>query len=377
MPEHEHKDKNETLEQKPEASNLKSPDAAEDRQASLADMVRAGKARTNASDGSLRKYVNADVGPDSIQIDMGDHFVGRDTTLSATTKLQGYVSNGPELSQSVKPEELLHLTDVALDSTAQVLRQPFVHLTENSALNNDAAKLVEHFKHDPYQLNKDVVRITSGIVNIIDKPMSPEERARMAGMLMPLFFLPGGEAPLDPRTVQKLELENLTEAELAERGIQRRMVEVYRGDHDAYSPLNIYGREKSFINEAGDLVPVSLEGLFKGRPVDIVEHLCGGWFRWAKRNSPYTSFTEELELAAKYGKQKVTLDLESLRTGIASGEVQGVEIIDHGAVLKRIEESSFHIYSKRKAMHYAKADKEVLVRGSVPGKYFKVEMIEE
>jgi len=151
--------------------------------------------------------------------------------------------------------------------------------------------------------------------------------------------------------------------------------QAYRGDHDPYSRINdLTGRAKSYINETGDLTPPDPVGLFKGKPVDIVHHLCGSFYKYHKECSPFTSFSESGESIVKYGDRfKITADLKALEKAITNGEVTGVEIIPHGKVLQMIEESPCAEYSKKKAMAYAVADKELLVRGVLPKRFFKVE----
>jgi len=213
------------------------------------------------------------------------------------------------------------------------------------------------------------------VLGIIDKPMTPEERARMVGMLIPLFFLPGANKPLDPKLVKSMQLEQMTEAQLAEQGISRRVVEVYRGDKAPYSPINKYGHNKSYINEAGDLVPASVDGLYRGKPVDIVEHLNPTINREAKNCSPYTSFSESARHAvAEYGKSKITLNLEGLRHDIRSGVLSNVEIIDQTNMAQQIERSTYGELYKQRAFNDARAEREVLIKGTIPNKYFKVEV---
>lgn len=52
---------------------------------------------------------------------------------------------------------------------------------------------------------------------------------------------------------------------------------------------------------------------------------------------------------------------------------KGVEVIPHDRVLQLIEDSPCADYSKRRAMTYAKADREILIRGILPKRFFKVE----
>lgn len=148
----------------------------------------------------------------------------------------------------------------------------------------------------------------------------------------------------------------------------------YRGDHDVYALTNKSGLPKSYIDANGDLTPCDPRGLFKGEPVDVVHHLCGSFFKYHKKCSPYTSFSETGEIINKYGERyKITADLKSLEAAISSGEVKDVVIIPHKTVLKMIDESPCAEYSKRRARSYATADKEILIKGILPKRFFTVE----
>ncbi|CAN5316709.1 hypothetical protein BH11CYA1_BH11CYA1_41170 [soil metagenome] len=312
----------------------------------------------------------------SIEIDFGSHIASRETKLTecqVAAREAHDKHNEIHLSQPARPEHTLHLVDVTLSTAAQVLAMPFLHLAENSAINKDIANFIEHYRHDPNQLNRDATRLGGEILGIIDKPMSEEERARMVGMLIPLFFLPGANKPLDLGVVKSMRLEQMTEAQLAEQGITRRVVEVYRGDKAPYAPTNSYGRNKSYINEAGDLVPASPAGVFNGRPVDIVEHIKPTVDPRAKSFSPYTSFSESARHAvAGYGKSKITVNLEALRYDIKSGALQDVEIIDQANMARHIEKSKYGEMYKQSAFNDVRAEREVLIKGIIPKKYLTV-----
>ncbi len=49
----------------------------------------------------------------------------------------------------------------------------------------------------------------------------------------------------------------------------------FRGDNRSKSKLSEIGRSKSHIDNHGDLVPADLKGVFNGKPVNVVDHVCG------------------------------------------------------------------------------------------------------
>ncbi|MFA6209621.1 MAG: hypothetical protein WCT03_12580 [Candidatus Obscuribacterales bacterium] len=365
-----------------------SPDIQKARNPNAEEVAKATK--PHLGDGSLRRFNQAqlDSQNESIEIDFGGHVASRKSQLTekqATEKPEntrdvhgqhdGHKSHTPiHLSQPARPENALHLIDVTLSTTARVLEMPFLHLAENSAINKDIANFIEHFRHDPDQFNKDATRIGGQILGIIDKPMSEDERARMIGMLIPLFFMPGSNTPLDANKVKAMNLEKMSAEELAEAGITRRVVEVYRGDNYAYDAVNEAGVGKSHLTANGDLRPANPSGEYKGRPVDIVEHINQS-INWdAKGQSPYTSFSEESKgVALSFGKTHITLDLKSLRNDIASGALTDVEIIDQVDIAAYIKRSRLSEIRQQHALECSRAEHEVLIKGIIPAKYLKVE----
>jgi len=141
---------------------------------------------------------------------------------NSTVKLNVQITNVPEVSEGVKPEELLQYTDTMLQSGVQVVRQFEQHMTEANAINNDISSLAAHFSQSPYQLNEDI----QALIASIDQPMNADERAEAAGNLLPLFFFEGAKEPINPETVEQMSLEGMTEEELSELGIEKRVSQV-------------------------------------------------------------------------------------------------------------------------------------------------------
>ena len=335
--------------------------------------------KPHLGDGSLRRFNQAhlDSQNESIEIDFGSHVASREKPLTeqqASSCEPHGKKNEIHLSQPAHPENALHLVDVTLETAARLLEMPFLHLAENNAVNKDVANFIEHFRHDPNQFNKDATKVGGQILGIIEKPMSEEERAKMIGVLIPLFFMPGSQTPLDANKVKAMNLERMTATELAEVGITRRVVEVYRGDNRAYEALDRVGLRKSHLTPEGDLMPADPQGLYKDKPVDIVEHINPLISCDAKGHSPYTSFSEKSkEVAMSFGKTHITLDLKALRNDIASGAVKDVEIIDQVDIEAHIKLSKQGEIMKQHALECARAEHEVLIKGIIPKKYLKVE----
>jgi hypothetical protein len=258
----------------PEARALKAPDVQGARLSGHAEMNRVEQARTNASDGSLRKLpADWQEQNESIQLTDGDVSISRTNPLreadlakgirrnangkpyavysaeasqavaspgpiakvltdgeyQSSVKLNVQITNVPEVSKGVRPEDLLTFTSTVMDAGAKAVRPIAEHMAKPNALNDDlwnlpaaAKKGIEHLAQSPEQVNKDVHSALAGAMEHIDKPMRPEQRAEMAGQILPLFFFEGAEEPIDSNVAKQMNLEQLTEEELTGLGIKRK-----------------------------------------------------------------------------------------------------------------------------------------------------------
>jgi hypothetical protein len=147
------------------------------------------------------------------------------------------ITNVPEVSEAVQLEVLGKYAETVLENAAAAVRQVENHLAQPNAINSDFQKIgqwlsdaPEHFAQSPEQLNKDISAATSGAMDEIDKPLTPDERAKMAGMLLPMFFFEGGKEPINPDTIEQMGLEGMTEAELKKLGIEKRVEKVIEAE---------------------------------------------------------------------------------------------------------------------------------------------------
>lgn len=145
-----------------------------------------------------------------------------------SVKLNVQITNVPEVSPGVKPEDLLGFINAVLDSGAKAVRPVEEHLAKPNAINNDlwnlpggAANVIWHCAQSPEQLNRDAAAITNKVIEAIDKPMMPEQRGAAAGSLLPMFFFEGGGKPLDSAAAKQMNLDRMTAEELKILGIER------------------------------------------------------------------------------------------------------------------------------------------------------------
>ena len=154
---------------------------------------------------------------------------------------------------------------------------------------------------------------------------------------------------------------------------------VYRKDRAPDSPDGRKpGSRKSYIDENGDLQPANPDG-----EATVQQHVRGS--EPAKSDSPYTSFSDQLGTAKDYGGDLITLDRGRLSQDVASGKVEGVDILNHEDVLAAHDGYVSDAQARYDANPTPKnqerldraqqdransvRDREVLVKGTVPGEY--------
>lgn len=150
--------------------------------------------------------------------------------FDSSVKINAQITNVPEVSEAVQQEVLGKYAEAVLENAAAAVHQIENHLAQPNAINSDFQKIGQwlsegpgHFAQSPEQLNKDVSGLAVSAMEEIDKPLSVDERAQKAGMLLPMFFFEGGKEPINPETVEQMGLEGLTEAELKALGIEKRV----------------------------------------------------------------------------------------------------------------------------------------------------------
>lgn len=66
--------------------------------------------------------------------------------------------------------------------------------------------------------------------------VTPEERAKMAGTILPMFFFEGNpKEPINPKTVEQMGLEGMSEVELKTLGIESRPIRMQLEKDEFYS----------------------------------------------------------------------------------------------------------------------------------------------
>lgn len=156
-------------------------------------------------------------------------------------------------------------------------------------------------------------------------------------------------------------------------GLISKAKNLLRSDDFLRSTKNAKGIKKSYIDESGNLVPASKEGIHKGRQVTVTEHILGGYRKGGKNNSPFTSFSPNSGATVKYGDKSIELDFNGLRTAIRNGDVKDVAILNPKQIERLIEQDKITTpFWKNRALKWTKRDNEYLIKGEIPKDYFKI-----
>lgn len=259
------KDQGDQQQAKIEPQLLQAPDAQSVRLSGRVEMNEVEQARTNASDGSLRHYQSTNLPGRKLPADWDEQnrsFELHDGEISisrvnpvreanlassdgrnangksyqvytaeasqalqkpgaiseeltqgeyqSSTKLNVQITNVPEVSTGLDPQDAIKYTSTVLDAGVAAVRQVEHHMTEPGAINKDIANTANHFKQSPFQFQKDALGTFLGAVDKLDKPMTAEQRASAAGALMPMFFFEGGIRPIDKAAVNQMKLDQMT-----------------------------------------------------------------------------------------------------------------------------------------------------------------------
>lgn len=158
-----------------------------------------------------------------------------ESAFQSSVKMQIQATQVPEVTKSVTAEGALKYTSTVMEAGAQAVRHTENHLAKPGAINRDlldmaiAGSKAPGYLSDTERVKKDFQSLLTGaaqkvdeVVQQIDKPMKAEERAKMAGALLPLFFFEGGKEPIDQKVVQEMKLEQMTEEELKALRIERK-----------------------------------------------------------------------------------------------------------------------------------------------------------
>lgn len=152
----------------------------------------------------------------------------------STVKLNVQITNVPEVSESIKPQELLHYADVAFEAGAQAVKPVEKYMTQPNAVSDSLVGIgpvldntVNYYANTAAeQVGRDIKTALGfageTLENALSHALMPEERAKVAGTVMPLFFFESNvKEPIRSDAVKQLGLDGLKESELSELGILR------------------------------------------------------------------------------------------------------------------------------------------------------------
>jgi SCP1.201-like deaminase len=177
------------------------------------------------------------IDPISPELTKGDY--------QSSVKLNVQISQIPEVPAPLTGQDALEYTSTVMAAGAAAVQKTEHHMTEANAINSDIAGMLEHFSRSPNQINQDVLNAVTGLMDQIDKPLKPEQRAEMAGAILPLFFFEGEKEPIAPNVAKEMKLDKMTADELRAIRVERKLHPL-----DSAEPLSRYR----------DLLPPFIEG---------------------------------------------------------------------------------------------------------------------
>lgn len=149
-------------------------------------------------------------------------------------KLNVQITNVPEVSHGLNWQQWLQQIDGAFAAAAQTVKPVESYMAQPNAVTDSLVGIgpildnaVNYYTNTPADL---VVRNAQAALtqlgDVLDRTFSysraPEERAKTAGSIMPMFFFAGSiKEPIHPAAAQQLGLEGMTEGELAALRIGR------------------------------------------------------------------------------------------------------------------------------------------------------------
>ncbi len=158
---------------------------------------------------------------------------------NSSVTLNVQITNVPEVSEPLKPEELLQYADATFEAGAQAVRPIENYMAQPNAVTDSLLQIgpaldtaVNYYANasaDKVIQDAQTLITTAGaaVAAALDHPLTPDERAKAAGTIMPMFFFEGDTSePIRPETIKQLGLEGLTETELAALAIRKTIPEL-------------------------------------------------------------------------------------------------------------------------------------------------------
>jgi hypothetical protein len=153
------------------------------------------------------------------------------------------ITNVPEVSPAIRPEQWLHHVGSAFGAGAEAVRSTEAWLAKSNAIHDSLVQLgptldtaVNYYSTKfPVEIARDAEDAVTEACKVLEKtfafPHSAEDRAKTAGMMIPMFFFDGKVTEsIHRETVQQLGLEKMSEQKLGQLGIVRRVREAEAGD---------------------------------------------------------------------------------------------------------------------------------------------------
>lgn len=188
------------------------------------------------------------------------------------------ITNVPEVTDAVQIEDLGKYSYQLLESGAAAVKPVKEWLMEPNAVNKTLGEFgsaigtaVNYYAStSPEQISRDIQSAMGTVAEAVEDKfshsMTPDDRAKLAGTLLPVFFFEGDlRKPIDPRTVEQMGLEKMAESELKALGVESKPAQVILERDEFSLQGKIVGDEAAFIRatvpEPGVVV---VDSIFKG-----------------------------------------------------------------------------------------------------------------
>lgn len=183
-----------------------------------------------------------------------------ETPYDSQVTLNVQITNVPEVPDPVNVDDLGQHAVTVIEAGAQAVRPIENWLATPNAVNDALASIApaletaaNYYANTPTDhVARDVQSVLGSVGEAIEDtlshPMTPEERAKMAGTILPMFFFEGNpKEPINPKTVEQMGLEGMSEVELKTLGIESRPIRMQLERDEFSIQAKIPGDDKAWF----------------------------------------------------------------------------------------------------------------------------------
>lgn len=126
------------------------------------------------------------------------------TDQPSELKLYGGISNVPEVTQGIQTiEDAQRFLGALQEAIAHGVLDAIIHLKEPNAVNNDILASIAFLSLDNSQFHKQLIASGEAVLDRLDKPMKPEDRAHDIVLMSPWFIVGMKRSVSEAKAVEK------------------------------------------------------------------------------------------------------------------------------------------------------------------------------